>query len=229
MLDVLMVAHKPNFGRLAHRSLEVDGDDTRAVIRGSLPSAVDLVGTPGKVVMSLEGGQRQDFEPVEAYLHSQNLDWQIVHHEEVSTYREAVVRGLEECKSPYVAVIPAWIEVVDPMWVHRMMYPLGQDPLAILCTTHPEQGPAKDLAPGHVLPRKWPGGKFFVGRRDKIYENLRLCREDQFEEEFAKASSANGWRIWAHPGVRFKTHPHEEHARKKARQPAGAKTSNSDR
>lgn len=215
MLDIVIVAHHKNYTRLAHRGLKIDGDKTRAVITGTLPSAVDAVGTPGKVVMSLEGGERQDFEAVESYLASQNLGWQVLHSSEVTSYREAVIRGIEKCESAYVAVIPGWLEVMDPQWVYRMMWPMGQDGSALLCATWAEQGAAKDLAPTVIMPRKWPeGGKFFIARRQQVYENLLLCTADQFEVELGQAASANGWRIWAHPGVRFQVHEHEEHARK---------------
>ncbi len=220
MLDIVMVAHHRDYSRLAYRGIKVDGAATRETILGSLPSAIDKVGTPGKAVVSLEGGSHSDFESVQAYLESQNLDWRIVHHEEVTSYREAVLRGMEKCESAFVAVIPAWVEVKDPMWVHWMMWPMSKDPTALLCGTWSEQGPAKDMPPHVVGNRSWPGGKFFVARRSQTYDHLQLCQEDHFEDELAKGINANGWRIWAHPGVRFTTHPHEEYARKTARQEA---------
>lgn len=229
MLDIVMVAHKPNYPRMAVRGIEPKGQQTKSVIKGSLVSAVDLVGTPGKVVLSLEGGRRMDFEAAEAYLQSQALAWQILHAEEVTSYYEALMRGIEKCQSQLVAVIPAWVEVTDKQWVQRMIYSIGRDPTCLLTGTWQEPGPARDLAPHIVKPRTWPGGDFFVGRRDKLHENLRLCiQEGDFRDQLAKAAAANGWRIWAHPGVRFKSHEHETHERKKAGTKARTSTS-SDR
>lgn len=216
MLDVVMVGHRPNFDRIASRGLSVKGRATRTVIKGSLPSMVDLIGTPGKVVLSLEGGVHRDFEAAEAYLHSQMLAWQIVHAEEVTSYYEAMMRGLQKCQSQLVAIVPAWIEVVDPQWVQRMIWPIGRDPTALLCGTFAEQGGAKDLAPCILKQRSWPGGDFFVARREKLIQNLLLCNQPDspWQEQLANAASANGWRIWAHPGIRFNVHPHEPHERK---------------
>lgn len=220
MLDIVMVAHHRDYNRLAYRGLKVDGAATREVILGTLPAAINNVGTPGKVVMSLEGGVRQDFESVQAYLESQNLEWEIVHCDEVTSYREAVLRAMNQCTSAYVAVIPAWVELTDKQWVQRMIWPMSKDATALICGTWTEQGPARDMAPHVVGKRSWPGGKFFVGRRMQTHDHLKLCQEDHFEDELATGINANGWRIWAHPGLRFLTHPHEEHARKKARQEA---------
>lgn len=211
MLDIIMTAHVANFKLMARRGLDSKGE----VILGSLPSAVDLVGTPGKVVLSLEGGDRQDLEAAEAYLQSQALAWQIVHSDEVTDYKTALRRGLEQCSSPLVAVIPAWVEVKDPIWVTRMTWSITKDPTCLICGTYPEQGPAKDLAPAIMPQRVWPGGDFFVARRDKLQENIRLCNGDDMHDSLAKAASENGWRIWVHPGVRFKVHEHKSHERQK--------------
>ncbi len=207
---------------MARQAILPDGLKTKSQLMGSLPSAVDLVGTPGKVVLSLEGGTHKDFAIAEQYLQSQMMAWQIVHSEEVTTYYEAVIRGLEQCQSTLVAIIPAWIEVTDKQWVQRMIWPMGRDRTALLCGTWVEQGPAKDLAPHLVTPRTWPGGGFFVGRRNEVYENLRLCMEGEMHDALAKAASMNGWRLWAHPGVRFNKHDHEPHERKTIGQEAGA-------
>lgn len=209
-----MTAHSANFTRLAYRGLRPNGTLTEKALLGTLPSAIDLVGTPGKVVVSLEGGDRQSFEPAEAYLMQQALTYQIIHCDEVTGYKEALLRGLEQCQSALVAVIPAWIEVTDKQWVQRMMWSIGKDPTCLLCGTWIEQGPAKDLAPHVVTPRVWPGGDFFVARRQFLWENLKLCQEDLFYDELAQAAAANGWRLWAHPGVRFTNHEHEPHERK---------------
>lgn len=223
MLDIVMVGHRPNFRRIAHRGLDVNGHRTSTVITGSLPAIVDKVGTPGKVVLSIEGGTRQEFESAEAYLQSQALAWQIMHAEEITSYYEAMMRGLEQCQSQLVAVVPAWIEVTDPQWVQRMIWAMGRDPTCLLCGTGPEQGPAKDLAPFILKHRTWPGGDFFVGRRDKVYQNLALCNQPDksWHEQMATAAATNGWRIWAHPGVRFKTHKHTPHERKTVGTQAG--------
>lgn len=228
MLDIVMTAHRANFTRLAYRGLRPNGQLTEKALMGSLPSAVDLVGTPGKVVVSLEGGDRQDFEPAEAYLQSQALGYEILHHDEVTSYKEAVMRGLERCQSALVAIIPAWIEVTDKQWVQRMMWSIGRDPTCLLCGTWKEQGPAKDLAPHIVGARHWPGGDFFVARREKLWENLMLCQEDDFYDELAKGAAANGWRLWSHPGVRFTNHEHEPHARKSPAKEGGSPVAAAD-
>lgn len=222
MLDIVMVGHAPNYPRIATRKILVDGSKSTTTIQGSLPSIVDLVGTPGKVVLSLEGGKHRDFEAAESYLQSQLLSWQIVHADEVTSYYDAMMRGLEKCQSQLVAIVPAWIEVVDKQWVQRMIWPIGRDPTCLLTGTWQEQGPAKDLAPHIVNPRVWPGGDFFVARRDKLFENLRLCNQPgvDFKTQLAQAAAANGWRIWSHPGVRFHNHAHEPH---EGRKDVGAK------
>ncbi len=212
MLDIVMTAHAPNFKLMARRELEMNGAQTKEVILGSLVSTVNLVGHPGKVILSLEGGDRQQFEAAEAYLQEQALTWQIIHNEgEITTYRAALMRGLEQCQSPFVAVVPPWIEVKDSQWVHRMMWAMGRDQTALLVGTYPEQGAAKDLAPHVVTARQWPGGGFFVARRDKLWENIRLGTEEDLHVELAKTAALNGWRLWCHPGVRFATHEHENH------------------
>jgi hypothetical protein len=216
MLDIVMVGHRPNYARIAHRGLDVKGALTTSVIKGSLPSMVDLVGTPGKVVLSLEGGTHHDFEAAEAYLHSQMLAWQIVHANELTSFYEAMMRGLEKCQSQLVAIVPAWVEVTDKQWVQRMIWALGKDPTALLCGTFAEQGGARDLAPCIVQQRAWPGGDFFVARRVKLWENLKLCNQPDkpWQQQLADAASANGWRIWAHAGVRFQVLEHEAHERR---------------
>ena len=228
MLDIVMTAHHANYKRMAHRGLKVvPGRESQKMVMGSLVTAVDLVGTPGKVVLSLEGGDRQGFEPAEAYLQSQALAWQIVHSDEVTSYKAALMRGLEQCHSPLVAVIPPWIEVNDKLWVQRMIWAIGKDPTCLLCGTYERQGAAKDLAPNIMNPRLWPGGEFFVARRDKLWQNLVLSQEEDFYDELAKAAALNGWRIWAHPGVRFINHDHEDHARKTVGEEAGTTTADS--
>lgn len=225
MLDIVMPVHAPNLGRVAYRGMRPNkrGLEEEAIL-GSLPSAIDLVGTPGKVVLSIQGGERQDFEAAETYLENQALAWQIVHNDEIGTYREALIDGLAQCQSQLVAVIPPWIEVTDPQWVQRMMWPIGRDQTCLLCTTYEQQGGAKDLAPNIVTQRVWPGGDFFVARREKLVENLILGQTEDVTKELAEAAALNGWRIWAHPGVRFTYLEHNAHTRKsttkKAKQPA---------
>lgn len=204
-----MVASEPNYRRMAHRS--IDPAKGEAAIRGALPSAVDLVPTAGKVLLSLEGGRHQSFEAAEAYLSTQNLPWQIVHSDEVTTYHRALLRGLEHCKSPLVAIIPPWIEIKDKLWVQRMVWTLSSDPRSLLCTTGTEQGPAKDLAPFICLPRKWPGGEIIFGRRDPLTGILRMVKRDNFYDNLARAVDAAGWRLWSHPGIRFERLEHEDH------------------
>jgi hypothetical protein len=213
MLDIVMVAHKPNYTRMAHRGLSPNGSLTKSSILGSLPSVVDLVPVAGKVILSLEGGRHQDFEAAEAYLSGQNLTWQIVHNDEVTSYHEALMRGLDQCSSQLVAIVPCWIEVTDPLWVQRMLWPLQTDQTCLLCTTWAEQGPAKDLAPHVATPRKWPGGEILVGRRDTVIEQLRLSGPNY--EDLAKGAAQSGWRIWAHPGIRFTVHEHAHHETRK--------------
>ena len=105
MLDIVMTGHQANYKLMAYRGIKVSRSGaSEKVMKGSLVTAVNLVGTPGKVVLSLEGGNRQSFEPAEAYLQSQALEWQIVHCDEVTSYKEALMRGLEKCQSPLVAV-----------------------------------------------------------------------------------------------------------------------------
>jgi len=209
MLDIVMVAHKPNYKRLAYRGVDANGAGT---IKGSLPSGVSRVPVAGKVILSLEGGKHQDFEAAEAYLKSQNLDWQIVHNDEVTSYSTAMMNGLLECKSGLVAIIPAWCEITDDMWVQRTMWPLQRDQQALLCTTWDEQGPAKDLAPHVAKPRVWPGGEIIIARRAPLVDLLRLIPAGvNFYDEIAKAAVGGGWRIWAHPGMRFRAVEHKEH------------------
>jgi len=228
MLDIVMPAHAPNFDRMAYRGVKHAGRDTGLSILGSLPSAIDLVGTPGKVVLSLQGGERENFEAAESYLESQALTWQIVHNDEISTYRQALMDGLAQCQSPLVAVIPPWIEVTDPQWVQRMIWSIGKDQTCLLCATYEEQGGAKDLAPNIVNPRIWPGGDFFVARRDKLVENLILGQTEDVTKELAESAALNGWRIWAHPGVRFTYHEHHAHTRKSTPQKARVPAADSD-
>ena len=226
MLDIVMVAHKPNYKRLAHRSLDPKGEP---IISGSLPSAVNLVPVAGKVILSLEGGKHQDFEAAEAYLASQNLERQIIHNTEVTSYREAMMLALGECTAPLVAIIPAWCEVSDPMWVQRMMWPMQRDQQALLCTTGEEQGAAKDLAPFVALPRMWPGGKLILARRTPFVDSLRLSTGEDFYESIAQSATKNGWHIWAHPGIRFQNLEHDNHeARKKNRSKSRTAPAHSD-
>lgn len=214
MLDIVMPAHLPNLKLVAERGVRPNRTGMpEEVIAGSLPSAVDKVGTPGKVVLSIQGGERQDFEAAEAYLDSQALAWQIAHNDEVTTYREALMDGLKQCQSPLVAIIPPWVEVTDPQWVQRMIWPIGKDQTCLLCGTYQEQGGAKDLAPNIVNPRIWPGGDFFVARRDKLIENLILGQTEDLTKELGETAALNGWRIWAHPGVRFNYLEHHAHTR----------------
>jgi hypothetical protein len=212
VLDIVMVAHKPNYKRMAHRSLSSKGDP---IVEGALPSAIDLVPVAGKVILSIEGGKQQDFEAAEAYLSSQNLEWQIVHNDVVTTYRETMMRALEECTAPLVAIIPGWCEVSDPMWVQRMMWPLQRDQQALLCTTGEEQGAAKDLAPFVALPRKWPGGELILARRAPLLAILRLSTGEDFHQSLALSAASNGWRIWSHPGIRFQNLEHDNHEARK--------------
>lgn len=211
MLDIVMPAHKPNFDRLAHRALNPVAVKTDTAIRGTLQSAVDLVPLAGKVVLSLEDGKHKDFAAAEAYLSSQNLPWQIVHSDEVDGYYPALMRGLEQCTSTLVAIVPPWCEITDHLWVQRMTWSLGQDQTALLCTTGLEQGPAKDLAPFIATPRRWPGGEIIVARRAELTDLLRLVDPSDFYLNIAKAAARNGWRIWAHPGIRFERHAHSDH------------------
>lgn len=211
MLDIVMAAHLPNYNRLAHRALNPVAAKTDAAVRGTLQAAVDLVPLAGKVVLSLEDGKHQDFEAAEAYLSSQNLPWQILHSDEVSDYYTAVMRGLEHCTSTLVAIIPPWCEIVDQLWVQRMTWPLGNDQTALLCTTWREQGPARDLAPHIAKPRTWPEGEIIVARRAELTDILRLIDPEDFYGNLAIAASTNGWRVWAHPGIRFNRHEHADH------------------
>lgn len=211
MLDVVMVAHLPNYPRMAHRALNPVGTKTDTSVRGSLQSAVDLVPLAGKVILSLEGGKHQDFEAAEAYLASQNLAWQIIHSDEVTSYYEALMRALEHCTSPMLAIIPPWCEIVDPLWVQRMSWTLTTDQSALLCSTWDEQGPAKDLAPHIAKPRVWPGGEIIIARRAELTDIMRLVDPADFYNNLALAVAANGWRIWAHPGIRFNKLEHADH------------------
>lgn len=210
MLDIVMVAHKPNYRLMAHRALPT-GSESETTIRGALPSAVDRVPTAGKVILSLEGGRHQDFEAAEAYLPTQNLPWQIVHSDEVTGYYPALVRALEQCRNPMVAIIPPWCEIRDDMWVQRMIWPMRTDQAALMCTTWEEQGPAKDLAPHVAKPRIWPGGEIILARRAELAGLLRLVDPNDFYPSLAKTVGLNSWRLFAHPGIRFDRRPHEDH------------------
>lgn len=211
MLDVLMVAHEANYPWMAHRALPGPGAKTEAAVRGSLQSAVDLVPLAGKVVLSLEGGRHQDFEAAEAYLSQQNQPWQILHCDEVTGFYQALLRGLEHCTSTLIAIVPPWCEIHDNLWVQRMSWTLSNDQRALLCSTWEEQGPAKDLAPHICKPRVWPGGEIILGRRAELTDILRLVKPEDFYNDLALAVARNGWRLWAHPGIRFERHPHEDH------------------
>ena len=224
-----MVAHEANYQRLAHRALNPVGVKTETSVRGSLQSAVDLVPVAGKVILSIEGGKHKDFEAAEAYLASQNLGWQIVHNTEVTSYYETMMRGLEQCTSPLVAIIPAWIEISDPLWVQRMTWPMQKDQSTLLCTTWAEQGPAKDLAPHVATPRKWPGGEIILARRAELAAIIRTVDPADLYGNLALAVAASGWRLWAHPGIRFKVLEHDLHdARKTDRRKAGQASASSD-
>lgn len=212
MLDVVMVAHKPNFDRMAHRGLSPIASETDTAVRGSLQSAVDLVPMAGKVILSLEDGQHRDFEAAEAYLSGQNLPWQILHNDEgVDGYYTALMRALEKCSSALVAIVPPWCEVTDNLWVQRMTWCLSNDPRSLLVTTGEKQGPARDLAPFICVPRKWPGGEIILGRRAELTDILRLLDPADFYANLAKAVDRSGWRLWCHPGIRFNHHPHSQH------------------
>lgn len=211
MLDVLMVAHQANYLRMAHRALPGPGSKTDTAVRGSLQSAVDRVPVAGKVILSLEGGKHQDFEAAEAYLSGQNLPWQILHCDEVTGFYKALLRGLEHCTSAMVAIIPPWCEIKDNLWVQRMSWTLSNDQRALLCTTWEEQGPAKDLAPHIAKPRIWPGGEIILARRAELADVVRLVKGEDFYTDLALGVARAGWRLWAHPGIRFERHQHEDH------------------
>jgi hypothetical protein len=223
-----MVAHKANYQRMAHRTLPPEGGDAVSVLAGSLPSAVDLVPVAGKVILSLEGGRHRDFEAAEHYLQGQNLEWQIIFNTDVTSYKQALLRALEQCKSPLVAIVPPWCEIKDPLWVQRMRWPMEKDQLTLLCTTGEEQGPAKDLAPFVATPRRWPGGEIIFARRVELTALLTLIQDESFYETLAKDAAAASWHIWCHPGIRFNLHPHEPHEPKSKsraqsqRRPAGS-------
>lgn len=225
MLDIVMVAHKPNYVRMAHRGLTTNGALTQSSILGCLPAAVSRTTLNGKIVLSLEGGKHKDFEAAEAYLDSQNLPWQIVHSDVVTTYREALIRGIEQCSSPMVAVIPSWIEITDPLWVQRMTWAFSKDAACLLCGTGPEEGPARDMAPFVAKPRVWPGGDFFVARRQDLVDMLRLATEGEFYDPLVRA---NAWRVWVHPGVRFKIHEHDDHKQSEKAQGTVGSSAGSD-
>jgi 2-polyprenyl-6-methoxyphenol hydroxylase-like FAD-dependent oxidoreductase len=113
----------------------------------------------------------------------------------------------------------AVVEVKDPQWAHRMVWALRKDPTALLVGTHEAQGTAKDLAPYVGKPRMWPGGEFFVARREAIEQNIKLVAAESMHADLARNSSLNSWRIWVHPGVRFQTHEHEDHSRREEVRP----------
>jgi len=220
MLDIVMSASKPQYRLMAHRALKVTGQEAETHIHGSLPAAVSCTPLAGKVVLTLEGGKHQDFEASEAYLSTQNLPWQILLNDEVTTYQKAVVRGLMHCTAPMIAIVPVHQTIRDAMWVQRMSWCLQKDPKALLCTTWEAQGPAKDLAPHVATPRRWPGGEIILARRQEFTDIFALLDDAKLYENLATAAAAQSWRIWAHPGIRFDTHEEQED-RPKAR-PAAA-------
>jgi hypothetical protein len=194
---------------MAHRAVKAVNGESKTSIVGSLVSAVDRTPLAGKVVLSLEGGKHQDFEAAEAYLGTQNLPWQIILSDEITGYHQAVLRGLEKCAAPVVAIIPPWQEIVDDLWVQRMSWCLQRDMASLLCTTWEQEGPAKDLAPHVAQPRKWPGGRIILGRREDLTNIWRLIGPEDLYANLAEAAATGSWRIWAHPGIRFNSLEHE--------------------
>lgn len=212
MLDLIYPVHRSNFYLLAQRRIVEHKDGTEGeVFEGAMPFSEQYVDVPHRIIVSAEGGSRSDLATIESWLNGWGSEWKIVHNAEVTSWDEAMMRGLAQAKNKFVAVIPPWFHIKDKRWFGKMQAPFNKDNLAMLAASLKEPGKSFTIPPFVLDRHKHPQGPMFVTRLNALQELAPIPPCKNWLEEYSANIQRAGGRRWEVQSVGFELQEHEEH------------------
>ena len=215
MLDVLMPVSVED---LPHALTEVaglakDGSPTIQHV-GAIPHLEEVTDVPFRLVVCVDGGTREDVEPLQTYLPGAKCEWALMQNSGVMGFAYTVSELAKTCRNDWIAIVPAHIWVDDPKWFGKMQVVFTKDPHCFMCAADVPNTLSSTVPPFRLDHKRHSKSNFFLSRRAAM-QNV-----GQFEssEDFSRQAHQLGGTRWVASGVRYR----DAHAHKtdRAKQPA---------
>lgn len=203
MLDVLMPVRVDEIKLALGDYLGWDPEDGVIELPKSGRGAIDLLGemtdVPFRLVICVDGGMRDDYEPLQRYLPDAPFEWQILHNEAVRGERYTLGVLADAVRNEYVAVIPPYIWVDDPKWFGKMQVVFTKDQHCFMVAGDAPNTVSSTLHPVKLDRIHHPKHKFFLSKKER-FKNVGAFTS---VEDFSRKAYQLGGTRWVAPGVRF--------------------------
>jgi glycosyltransferase involved in cell wall biosynthesis len=158
---------------------------------------------PFELVVIVDGGTRDDVDPLSGELASKKYKWKLIHQQQVQYKNASVFEGLKNCKYQMVAIIEPQVRIDDDKWVGKMQSVFTRDRASVILDTVANTksrttNPVKRLW-DHNIPE---GCSFVVIRKDwGVLMKSTVCG-DLYKWLSSKTAKA-GYSAWFIPGISY--------------------------
>lgn len=220
MLDILMPVAVED---LAHALTEIqelnkEGEEVFRCV-GAIPQLEEMTDVPFRLVVCVDGGTREDVEPLQRYMPGASFEWALMQNTAVMGFAYTVGELAKTARNDWIAIVPAHIWVDDPKWFGKMQVVFTKDPHCFMCAADVPNTLSATVPPFRLDHKRHSKSDFFLSRRAAM-QNV-----GQFEgsEDFSRQAHQLGGTRWVASGVRFRdAHAHEKD---RAKQPAASSDS----
>ena len=201
MLDICVPIFHKNLKQFL--SKHVSGLEAEMGFTGTLRDIEEFTGVPFRLLVMVDGGMRDDFADLEAYLGGADYEWKIIHERQPIYYAKAMVELLAVAKAKIIAVIPPNVALKDPKWFGKMQLVFLRDPRAAV--VYANQVDPCSLPPQRIFQHEHPGEPMLILQKymlDVIDIQGDEVDAGEWSAQVSKQALAYGSTRWVAPGVR---------------------------
>jgi hypothetical protein len=125
---------------LFHKNLDQFlAKDAQGVFKGTLLDIEETTEVPFRLLVMVDGGMRDDFAVLEAYLTGAEYEWKIIHERQPVYFSKTMSELLTAATAKHVAIIPSNIHIEDQNWYGKMQLVFMRDPHAMVVYANQDQ------------------------------------------------------------------------------------------
>ena len=166
---------------------------------------------PFSLVVILDGGMRDDYIELEAFLSGYAGKWKLLNNLTPVYLNQSIREGLEECDQKLTAIIQPQVRIDDPQWFGKAQVIFSRDPICGIVDTWPNTKSTTMHPVRRQHNRPADDGSFFaIVQTAFARKTVPFGVVDPFQF-WSRSVMGNGGSSWAAPSIRYHVVEHKMH------------------
>lgn len=165
----------------------------------AIENLVEFTDVPFRLLVCVDGGTREDVEPLQAFLPAIKPEWNLMQNTGVQGFPFTISELAKSVRNEFVAVVPPNIWVNDPKWFGKMQVVFTKDQHCFMVAGDVPETVMASTPPFKLVYNRHPTSNFFLSRRAA----MQNVGEFSSSEDFSRQANQLGGTRWVASGVRY--------------------------